>query len=71
MVGGMYAFTIPTKIDYSRIDSIDLQWILPIDTTLMPDGNWAGVASSPIIDAGVIYFGGLDGKLYAIVPLSS
>ena len=31
------------------------------------EGNWSGVASSPVVQNGIVYFGGLDGKLHAIV----
>jgi len=34
------------------------------------ENNWRGVAGSPIVQDGLIYFGGLDGTMYA-VPTSS
>ncbi len=39
---------------------------MPIKETLEPSGNWSGVASSPVVGDGAIYFGGLDGRLYAV-----
>ena len=39
---------------------------LPVTETLEASGNWSGVASSPVVLDGVIYLGGLDGKLYAV-----
>jgi outer membrane protein assembly factor BamB len=41
-------------------------WIFPVKTTLEASGGWIGVASSPVVADGVIYFGGLDGVMYAI-----
>jgi len=41
-------------------------WRLPIVETLEPSDDWSGVASSPVAQDGTIYFGGLDGKLYAV-----
>jgi outer membrane protein assembly factor BamB len=68
--GGLFCFEIPSQINFENRNPIKLKWFLPITDTLMPDGNWAGIASSPIISDGVIYFGGLDGKLYAVIPES-
>jgi eukaryotic-like serine/threonine-protein kinase len=62
-VGGLFSLEIPS--DRNPLP-IELKWHLPVSETLMPDGNWAGVASSPVAGDGIIYFGGLDGKLYAI-----
>jgi outer membrane protein assembly factor BamB len=62
-VGGLFGLEIPS--DRNPLP-IALKWHLPVAETLMPDGNWAGVASSPVLVDGIIYFGGLDGKLYAI-----
>lgn len=64
-VGGLFGLEIPN--DGNPLP-IKLKWHLLVAETLMPDGNWAGVASSPIVVDGVIYFGGLDGKLYAVAP---
>ncbi len=41
-------------------------WIFPVRETLEAMGKWTGVASSPLIAEGAIFFGGLDGKLYAL-----
>jgi outer membrane protein assembly factor BamB len=32
----------------------------------MPDGEWHGVASSPVVVDDTVYFGGLDGEFYAV-----
>src|SRR5512143_1906773 len=45
---------------------LELDWLLALTQTLMPDGNWAGVASSPVRSVDVVYFGALDGKLCAV-----
>ncbi len=42
------------------------KWNVPINTTKAAGGLWYGVASSPIVVDEVIYFGALDGKVYAI-----
>jgi outer membrane protein assembly factor BamB len=42
------------------------QWHFPVGKTLEAEGNWSGVASSPFVVNGIIYFGGLDGELYAV-----
>jgi len=40
------------------------KWNLPIETTAA-GGDWYGVASSPIVIGDAVYFGALDGKVYA------
>ncbi len=42
------------------------KWITPVTTTKAAGGLWYGVASSPIAVDEVIYFGALDGKVYAV-----
>jgi hypothetical protein len=32
-------------------------------------GNWLGIAGSPVTENNLIYFGGLDGKVYAVNAL--
>jgi hypothetical protein len=44
------------------------KWELPMGKSLEISKAWIGVASSPIEANGVIYFGGLDGVLYAVQP---
>jgi outer membrane protein assembly factor BamB len=46
----------------------DIQLFSVVDT-LEASGDWSGVASSPVEASGLIYFGGLDGKLYAVNAL--
>jgi eukaryotic-like serine/threonine-protein kinase len=65
-IGGLFSLEIPQDISFRNRAPIRLKWQFPVPNTLMPDGNWAGVASSPVISGNVIYFGGLDGKLYAV-----
>jgi outer membrane protein assembly factor BamB len=62
-IGGMYGFEL---IDSNFVDANDAQWFFPVEETLEAEGNWGGVASSPVAVDGTLYFGGLDGKLYAI-----
>jgi len=40
-------------------------WNVPITTTMDPSG-WFGVASSPVVAGGAVYFAALDGKMYAV-----
>ncbi len=67
-VGGLFCFDLPTTTDAANPAPIKLRWQLSLPETMMPDGNWAGVVSSPVIDDGIVYFGGLDGKIYAVKP---
>lgn len=64
--GGLYGFELPSQVNFEGQSPIRLKWKFTLTDTLMPDGNWAGVAASPVISDHVIYFGGLDGKFYAI-----
>ncbi len=41
-------------------------WQLPMAKGLEHSGEWYGAASSGVFAEGVIYFGGLDGSLYAV-----
>ena len=61
--GGLYAVKLEGgRLSHSRQE----QWLLPVRDTLDATGNWWGVASSPVAADGIIYVGGLDGKLYAV-----
>jgi outer membrane protein assembly factor BamB len=42
------------------------RWYLTLDAAPDMSEVWSGVASSPVMADGVIYFGGLDGRLYAV-----
>ncbi len=42
------------------------EWLFQVSEPEKREGNWSGVASSPVVWDGTIYFGGLDGKFYAI-----
>ncbi len=57
--GGMYAVNLEGGMPTTK------RWFFPIETTLEPTGI-AGVNSSPVLVDGTLYFGGLDGKLYAL-----
>jgi outer membrane protein assembly factor BamB len=61
--GGLFVFKL---VDGRFADPRQPHWYFPVDKTLEADGNWSGVISSPVINDGLVYFGGLDGKLYAI-----
>ncbi len=65
-VGGLLSLELPQDLSFSNRSPMKLKWLLPIAETLMPDGNWAGVASSPVISGDALFFGGLDGKVYAV-----
>lgn len=68
--GELLALDIPEIYAGNPVQHINLKWAFPVGTTLMPDGVWNGVASSPVMAEGVVYFGGLDGKMYALIPES-
>ncbi len=66
VAGGLFNLKIPNSASAVDLVPSTFNWLYPTPRTLMPDGNWAGVASSPVAQNGVIYFGGLDGKFYAL-----
>jgi hypothetical protein len=61
--GGLYAFTM---VDHKFPQEKGGWRFLPVKETLEYSKNWSGVVSSPVESNGVIYFGGLEGKLYAV-----
>ncbi len=61
--GGLYGLQL---VDGAFASAGDAQWYFPIEKTVEAEGNWSGVASSPMVADEVVYFAGLDGKLYAI-----
>ena len=61
--GGLYGFQL---VDGAFASADHAQWYFPIEKTMEAQGSWSGVASSPVIEDGVIYIGALDGKLYGI-----
>jgi outer membrane protein assembly factor BamB len=61
--GGLYALEL---VGEKFADAHSGYRLLAVKDTLEPEGNWSGVASSPQVVDGVIYFGGLDGKLCAV-----
>jgi eukaryotic-like serine/threonine-protein kinase len=62
--GGLFALKLT---DGKMSMTSDSRRILSIPDTLEYSGKISGVAGSPITEDGVIYFGALDGKLYAVV----
>jgi len=62
--GGLFGLEIPS--DVTVANPMKLKWLLPLVDTLLPIQDWAGVASSPVVQNGMVYFGALDGKLYAV-----
>jgi eukaryotic-like serine/threonine-protein kinase len=62
-IGGLYGLSL---LDDKFASFDHAQWYFPVSRTLEPEGIFYGVASSPVIISGIIYFGGLDGKLYAV-----
>jgi eukaryotic-like serine/threonine-protein kinase len=43
--------------------------VFSVTDTMEASGDWYGVSSSPITENNLIYFGGLDGKVYAVNAL--
>ena len=63
-IGGLYGFVLGDG-KFTTFDKV--QWYCPVaEKSLEAEGNWSGVFSSPVVGNGIIYFGGLDGKLYAV-----
>jgi outer membrane protein assembly factor BamB len=60
--GGLLAFDIQPG------SKLAPKWTVPVATTLDPGKVWSGVASTPVLANGVIYFAGLDGAVYAVAP---
>jgi outer membrane protein assembly factor BamB len=61
--GGLFALKL---VDGKISDSNHEYWLFPVTGRETLENNWSGVASSPVVVNGIIYFGGLDGKLYAV-----
>jgi eukaryotic-like serine/threonine-protein kinase len=61
--GGLFVFKL---VDGSFADHSQPHWYLPVEDSLEKEGNWSGVMSSPVVKDHALYFGGLDGKLYAV-----
>jgi outer membrane protein assembly factor BamB len=61
--GGLFVFKL---VDGSFADPSQPYWYFPVEESLEAEGNWNGVMSSPVVDDGVVYFGGLDGILYVL-----
>jgi outer membrane protein assembly factor BamB len=61
--GGLFAL----KLEDGKISDPDREyWLFPVPERETLENNWSGVASSPVVQNGIIYFGGLDGNFYAI-----
>ncbi len=63
---GLFAYAIGPKPDNPNLMTLTEQWHLPMTETLEAEGTWYGAASGPVLSQGVLYFGGLDGVLYAL-----
>ncbi len=61
--GGLLAFRLADG-KFSRLEQD--RWGLPVKGNLEISGQWSGVAASPVVVDGAIYFGGLDGRFYAV-----
>jgi eukaryotic-like serine/threonine-protein kinase len=64
--GGLYSLKI-VEGKFSTLDQ-DRQVFSSVET-MESSGGWNGIAGSPVTDNAMIYFGGLDGKLYAVNAL--
>jgi outer membrane protein assembly factor BamB len=55
----LYALNAATEMELWRVQA---------DKGLDPNGGFpkGGAISSPLVVGGVVYFGGMDGKLYAV-----
>ena len=64
--GGLYSLKI-VEGKFSTLDQ-DRQVFSSVEA-METSGGWNGIAGSPVTDNAMIYFGGLDGKLYAVNTL--
>jgi eukaryotic-like serine/threonine-protein kinase len=63
---GILAFNIVPHDSNENMLSLTDKWKHPMTDGMDISGNWRGVASSPQYADGGIYFGGLDGIVYAV-----
>jgi eukaryotic-like serine/threonine-protein kinase len=63
---GLFALAIGPNVLKDIPLKLTPSWQLPMAGSLESSGDWSGVASSPILAGSLIYFGGLDGALYAV-----
>ncbi len=62
--GGIYGLDL---VDGRFASMKQYQWHFPVvSATLEAESIFYGVTASPLADQGVLYFGGLDGKIYAV-----
>ncbi len=61
--GGLFALRL---VDGKFSDSNREYMFFPVPERERAEGNWSGVASSPAVQNGIVYFGGLDGNMYAM-----
>ena len=64
--GGLYSLKI---VDGKFSDLDEDRQVFPSVDTMEFSGNWLGIAGSPVTENDLIYFGGLDGKVYAVNAL--
>ncbi len=65
--GGLFALQL---VDAKISDTSREYGFFPVPGLEKAEGNWSGVASSPVIQNGIVYFGALDGNLYAVRALN-
>ena len=65
---GLYVYEIDPHPTYENLSVLTPVWQLPMGESRATSGFWAGVASSPVSAGEQVYFGGLDGMIYAVTP---
>ncbi len=60
---GLFALPI---VNGRLVEDTPPQWMVRVRGTLDVSRNWCGVASSPVVADGAVFFGGLNGKVYAV-----
>jgi eukaryotic-like serine/threonine-protein kinase len=63
---GLFLYSIGPNPQREGMMELAETWRVPMGESLKLSGQWMGVAGSPIEAGGVLYFGGLDGVLYAV-----
>jgi len=65
-LGGLFALKVTEdgKLSNEKEDTR----LLVIPETKEGEGKWSGVAGSPVVSEGIVYFGGMDGRFYAVQP---
>ncbi len=58
-------FALPL-VDGKLDEDAPPRWLVRVRGTLDPSGRWCGVGSSPVLADGAVFFGGLNGNVYAV-----